>query len=72
MMRMLRKKTVLAAITRFPNLSDALAVLMIEGELPHNAPAVKVLALPGDTVARLFQQVHIIAQPGIGATSVLP
>ena len=36
---MLSKKTVLAAITRFPDLSDVLAVVMIGGEQPHNAPS---------------------------------
>ena len=70
-MRMLSKKTILAAITRFSDLSDVLAVVMTGEELPHNAPAVKVPALPGDTVTKLFQQVHVIAQPGIGTRFVL-
>jgi hypothetical protein len=62
---MLSKKKILAAITRFPDLFDVLAVVIIGGVIPHNALAVKARALPGATIKKLFQQVHVIVHPGI-------
>ena len=53
MRRMLSKKKILAAITRFPDLFDVLAVVIIGGVIPHNALSVKSPALPEATIKEI-------------------